>query len=261
MLTNLLWGPDKNLDYWHAIRLGVVAPEERRAVALLASLSDEQRFAFYCLSGQFPAMGNVSKRIYLIRRWTTILELEDGLERASWCINTDDRLNVPPSDHVVVMKNLIEGSELAFREIGNETLYYRRPEQPRGAGRLNPYYGGLGPEPAFNPSPGWNTKAGIMEETKRLKKAAFDRAEHHESRWLHWRHRLTRLGFVSRAKRWVSLPEKPKRVSLDEGTYQILTANYIQNLNRLTVTSACSTNTGWITSASADACMSQVNIA
>lgn len=254
---SLLWGPDKNLDYWKASRLGVVSPEERRAVALLASISDEGRFSFYCLSGQFPAMGNVTKRIYLIRRWTTVLELEDGQERASWCINTDDRLNVPPTDHVVVMKNLIEGSELAFREIGNEALQYKRPEQVKGAGRLNPYYGSLGPEPAFNPSPGWNTKAGIMEETRRLRKWAFDRAEHYESRWLHWRHRLTRLAFVSRAKRWVCLPEKPRRVSLDEGTYQMLASNY----NQRAITSACSTNTGWLTSSAVNACTAQFDIA
>lgn len=244
---NFLWGPNKNLDYWAASKLGVVPLEERRAVALLASVSDEQRFSFYCLSGQFPAMGNVTKRIYLIRRWTTILELEDGQERSSWCINTDDRLNVPPTDHVVIMKNLIEGSELAFREIGNETLQYKRLEQPKGAGRLNPYYGGLGLEPMFNPSPGWNIKAGAMGEIERSRKTARDLAERHASKWLHWRHRLSRMAILAKAKQWVSLPEKPRMVSLDEDTYQRLASAYLRDANGMTITSmGFNTNVGWI---------------
>ena len=38
-----------------------IAPEERRAMALLASITDERRFSLYCMTGHMPAMGNVTK--------------------------------------------------------------------------------------------------------------------------------------------------------------------------------------------------------
>lgn len=114
-----LWGPSRNLDYWAALKGGAVEPEERRAVALLASMTDERRFSAYCVTGQLAAMGNVTKRIYVIRRYATVLELEDGRPKASWCINGPDRYDIPETDHVVLMRNLIEGEELAFRMTGN----------------------------------------------------------------------------------------------------------------------------------------------
>lgn len=114
-----LWGPSKDLDYWAARERDLVPPEERRAMALLASISDEHRFSLYCLTGQMPAMGNVTKRFYLIRRFDRVLELEDGRPYRSWCIGTPDRHEIPETDHVVTMKTLLEGEEMAFRETGN----------------------------------------------------------------------------------------------------------------------------------------------
>lgn len=149
---SILWGKDKQLDYWTALEAGVVPEAERRAMSLLAEISDEKRFSFYCVSGMFPAMGNVTKRIYLVRRWTTVLELEDGKPRASWCILAQDRMIAPETDHVVAMKNILEGSELDFREIGNAFHFAEDPFRGRvNPGDLktsfpNPYYNQIGPD-------------------------------------------------------------------------------------------------------------------
>ena len=115
----ILWGPDRKLDYWAALRAGLVPDREKRAVSLLASIADERRLSYYLLSGLFPALGNATKRIYMVRRFHTVVELDDGVPAASWCILTQDRGSIPETDHVVAMKNIIEGEEMAFREVGN----------------------------------------------------------------------------------------------------------------------------------------------
>jgi len=115
----ILWGPERKLDYWAALRAGGVPEAEKRAVSLLASISDERRLGYYLHSGLFPALGNATKRIYMVRRFHTVVELDDGVPAASWCILTKDRGRIPETDHVVAMKNLIEGEEMAFREVGN----------------------------------------------------------------------------------------------------------------------------------------------
>lgn len=115
----ILWGPDRKLDFWSALRAGAVPEREKRAVSLLASIADERRLSYYLLSGLFPALGNATKRIYMVRRFHTVVELDDGVPVASWCILTKDRHSIPETDHVVAMKNVIEGEEMAFREVGN----------------------------------------------------------------------------------------------------------------------------------------------
>jgi len=115
----ILWGPDRKLDFWSALRAGAVPEREKRAVSLLASIADERRLSYYLLSGLFPALGNATKRIYMVRRFHTVVELDDGIPVASWCILTKDRHSIPETDHVVAMKNVIEGEEMAFREVGN----------------------------------------------------------------------------------------------------------------------------------------------
>lgn len=122
-----LWGPKKDRDFWAASRAGLVKPEELRAMTLLASLSDERRFRFYCLFGMYPAMGNVTKRVYMVRRFTTVLELDAGSPVGSWCILTGDRGFLPETDHVVTLKNVIEGEELAFRQTGNKFRWNHDP--------------------------------------------------------------------------------------------------------------------------------------
>lgn len=133
-----LWGPSKDLDYWTARGKDLVPPEERRAMALLASITDEQRFSLYCKIGQMPALGNVTKRIYLVRRFDRVLELSDGRPSRSWCIGAENRYAIPETDHIVTMKNLIEGEELAFRETGNPSSSLIGTTPPVD-GVVNPY--------------------------------------------------------------------------------------------------------------------------
>lgn len=113
------WGPSRDLDFWTARARGLVPPEERRAVALLASVTDERRFSAYCATGRMAALGDVTKRIYIVQRFGKVVELDDGRPSVLWCIGTPDRGTTPPTDHVVTMKNLIEGEEGAFRATGN----------------------------------------------------------------------------------------------------------------------------------------------
>lgn len=165
---SILWGKDKGLDYWSALQADEVPAAERRAMGLLASLSDEKRFSFYCMSGMFPAMGNVTKRMYLVRRWTTVLELEDGRPKASWCILAQDRMIAPETDHVVAMKNILEGSEMHFREIGNAFHYSNDPFRGKVDPKTsfpNPYYNQIGPGNEGDAHDQWqmdDTAAGSM---------------------------------------------------------------------------------------------------
>lgn len=120
-----LWGTDRNVDFWTARGRGMVAQEELRAMGLLASISDERRFSEYAHYGMYLAMGNVSRRIYLVRRFQTVLELSDGAVVGAWCLETKDRREIPETDHVAALKNIIEGEELSFREIGNPSFVDR----------------------------------------------------------------------------------------------------------------------------------------
>lgn len=119
-----LWGTDKALDFWTARASGQVPMEEQRAMQLLAKNTDERRFQIYCRTGAMPALGNMTKRLYMIRRHATILELEDGQPRTSWCMNGGNRYSLPETDHVVVMKALIEGEEYVFRTTGNPSQFF-----------------------------------------------------------------------------------------------------------------------------------------
>lgn len=139
----MLWGKDQNLDFWTARAAGLVAEPEQRAVSLLAKHSDERRFSLYCRTGQMAAMGNMTKRIYLIRRFAGVLELNDGHPKASWCMNGGGRHRLPETDHVVAMKLMIEGEEYVFRTTGNPSPAHRYKEEARFA---NPYESSFGGE-------------------------------------------------------------------------------------------------------------------
>lgn len=119
-----LWGPDKNLDFHSALRLGHVDKAEARAVELLEEVCDPYRASIYLYRGVFPAMGNVTKRMYLVRRkspHTEVIECEAGRPIKSYCISIAMGILVPPTDAVIALKNLIEGEELSFRRTGNAT--------------------------------------------------------------------------------------------------------------------------------------------
>jgi len=228
---SILWGKDRDLDYWTALQAKAVPDAEKRAMGLLASMSDEKRFSFYCLSGMFPAMGNVTKRIYLVRRWTTVLELEDGRPRASWCIMAKDRMIAPETDHVVAFKNLLEGSEMHFREVGNAFHYsndpFRGSVDPK-TGFPNPYYNGIGPAAQdnkiglnisdwnedsaleFREREGWMKSLTLKAELNRqmaLEKANEQATKASAAAFRPW---LFRDALIERAKDWVRIPPKER---------------------------------------------------
>lgn len=224
----ILWGKDRDLDYWSALRDGVVPDAEKRAMILLASISDEQRFSFYCMSGMFPAMGNVTKRIYLVRRWTTVLELEDGAPRASWCILAQDRQIAPETDHVVAMKNVLEGNELAFRQIGNPFHYSYDPFRGKVEARTafpNPYLTEMAPKKPVkapdDPSD-WNEDSALLFRDREgwmralilkgelHRKLALEKAEASVARETGFRQWMTRQVLLERAKDWTRIPSKDR---------------------------------------------------
>lgn len=110
-----LWGVDGELDFWTAhSRSQVVAPEVR-AVSLLQRMCDPDRFGLYCQTGQLPVLGNLTKKTYLVLRSGGVLELDGGRPVAWWCFSIGPfAMEVPPTDHVVVIRAIIEGEELAF---------------------------------------------------------------------------------------------------------------------------------------------------
>src|SRR5574342_85601 len=114
------WGDSRDLDYWTALACGEVDEPEQRAVDLLRRTTDEERFGYYCQTGMLPVMGNVTGRISLLQRGGQAMELEDGRVVASWCISIGPHATeIPGTDHVVVLRNMVEGEELDFLEIGN----------------------------------------------------------------------------------------------------------------------------------------------
>lgn len=120
-----MWGPKQDMDFWTALAEGEVPAPERRAVKLLRSISDSYRFSLYCYTARFPAMGNITKRTYMVQRCGSVDELHDGCIVASWCIHHErdfySNTKEPPTDEVIALKNLIEGSEEKLWKIGNRS--------------------------------------------------------------------------------------------------------------------------------------------
>jgi hypothetical protein len=119
--TGNLWGPERDKNFWTARAEGLIPNPEHRAMKLLASVCDEERFSLYCYTGSIAAMGNVTKHLYIVRRYCSVSELEDGRVIQGWCVVTRDRHLIPETDHVLALKSLIEGEELFFRATGNRT--------------------------------------------------------------------------------------------------------------------------------------------
>jgi hypothetical protein len=123
------WGNSFDLDFWTAAACGEVDGPEMRAVDLLRHTTDEERFGYYCQTGMLPAMGNITGRIYLLQRGGSALELEDGRIVASWCISIGPHAtDIPGTDQVVVLRNMIEGEELDFLDIGNRSPVHGHTE-------------------------------------------------------------------------------------------------------------------------------------
>lgn len=123
-VVGTLWGPKRDLDYWTACREGLVPEPERRAMRLFASECDEERFSLYCHIGTVAALGNMTRHLYIVRRYSTVCELGDGKPVQNWCVVTRDRHLIPETDHVMAMKSLIEGEEYSFRATGNRVGAY-----------------------------------------------------------------------------------------------------------------------------------------
>jgi hypothetical protein len=121
-----LWGHARNLDYWTALARGEVPAAEQRAVALLKRVVDPYRFSLYCVRGRLPCMGNVTGTIYAVQKGGGVVELDDdGAHHASWCISIGPHCHdVPDTDHVVALRAVIEGEELAFLRTGNRGVGY-----------------------------------------------------------------------------------------------------------------------------------------
>lgn len=117
----LLWGHERNLDYWTALERGEVDDPERRAIALLRRYTDPERFGLYCVTGELAVRGNLTGTMYVLDRTGRVLELEDGREVATWCVYMDGHIEMPLTDNVLTLRAIIEGEELAFLRTGNRS--------------------------------------------------------------------------------------------------------------------------------------------
>ena len=136
-----LWGKSGTLDYPTALAKGEVPGPEQRAMGLLKRHCDEYRYSLYCMTGQLPALGNVTRRIYLVLKSGGLLELVDGQPVAWWCFSIgpfDGTL--PDTDHVSVVHSLVEGEEVAFMHVGDRHTYQSfEGELERGPGVADPF--------------------------------------------------------------------------------------------------------------------------
>lgn len=122
-LKGSLWGEKGSIQFFEAKRRGCVEQNELRAMELMRKLCDEERFLIYTTYGQIPARGNLTGKIYLIRRRRTVLEFDNGKPVAVLCVHIDTRF--PQTDNTVVLKNLIEGEEGHFLKTANRSIVYR----------------------------------------------------------------------------------------------------------------------------------------
>jgi hypothetical protein len=122
MFPQPLWGRNGDLDFWTALARREVARPEYNAVRLLERTCDPWRFEYYCRHGEIPCLGNLTRKLYLVRKEGGASELDnEGREVASWCISIGPHAKVPDTDHVFALKCHIEGEEHVFMAIGNRT--------------------------------------------------------------------------------------------------------------------------------------------
>lgn len=108
-----LWGSG-DTPFAAALAAGTVSSAERRAVALLASTCDAWRVGIYLASGRLPAIGNLTRALYVVRRFNTVLEYDGDRAVRSHCIEAVNRPILPETDHVALVRMLIEGEEREF---------------------------------------------------------------------------------------------------------------------------------------------------
>lgn len=163
MFGPILWGPGRAVPFPQAAAAGLVDPGEARAVELLRSISDPERFGAYLWTGAYPAMGNLTRHVYLVRRFYRVLELEDGEPLADWCSNLSpwEMVTYPETDRIIALKNMIEGEELAFRQVANS--WDAMPAGPEDADLSTVWAAGFAPPAAQGPDGAY----AIMEDEVR----------------------------------------------------------------------------------------------
>ncbi len=139
-----LWGRDGTADFWSARARGEVGESEQRAVDLLSRVLDHDRFSLYCMTGQLPVMGNITKRIYLALKAGGLLELEDGVPVAWWCFSIGPYApEIPDTDNVVMCRFMVEGEELAFMRTadrhGRDGYHFQKHKVDRALGVRDPF--------------------------------------------------------------------------------------------------------------------------
>lgn len=117
------WGKERKDDFWTALAKGEVDTAELRAMELLESVCDSYRFHLYCMTGEMPAVGNVTGTTFMLAKSGGVVELDDGRVVKHWCISIGPHIQVPGTDNVVILKGMIEGEELEFRRIGNDNAF------------------------------------------------------------------------------------------------------------------------------------------
>ncbi len=107
-----------DLDFITAHAASHVEDAEARAVDLLRQICDRERYDRYLQTGHLVCLGNLTHRLYVVRRRQRAEEYVDGEKIGEWCIHIQ-HASGPPTDNVIALKNLIEGEEQLFRGIGN----------------------------------------------------------------------------------------------------------------------------------------------
>lgn len=123
-----MWGELSDRSYADAIKYepDSVPESEARAVELLSSMLDSQRFGLYLATGLLYVRGNITGLTYRIEHdyghGAGVFEMLDGRDVAYWC-SMPAAKDEPPTDHVVTVRAMLEGEELRFREIANRSSY------------------------------------------------------------------------------------------------------------------------------------------
>jgi hypothetical protein len=142
MLSRIpLWGKSGTLDYPTALAKGEVPGPEQRAMGLLRRVCDEYRYSLYCMTGQLPVLGSVTRRLYLALKAGGLLEIVDGRAVAWWCFSIGPfDSTIPDTDHVIVVRAMVEGEEVAFMRTGDRHTYQSfEGELERGPGVADPF--------------------------------------------------------------------------------------------------------------------------
>jgi len=125
-----MWGEFHDSPYLVALAENpdFVPENEQRAMELMQSLCDPERFGIYIQTGCIHARGNLTGKIYRIEHGkghgAGCWELEDGKPQFYWCTTKSAetwKADIPDTDHVLTLKNMIEGEEARFRTIANRS--------------------------------------------------------------------------------------------------------------------------------------------